>query len=195
MSLGGKQTQTQSIDPALRQAALENLAMAKRIGQLGFVPYTEATVAGMSPAQIAAIQNTNAGAAAFGLTPSAVPTGGDLSPNQIYRTALNNMAPGQRAFIEAMFINPMTGAAPAAAMAQEALPVAVQAAMAGGGGGGGAGGGGGGGNFSASQFGSRLPGGVNTANPNSVLNRVAAAMSPRQSAPTAGSRPKANPKR
>jgi hypothetical protein len=131
MSLGGKNTTTTSIDPALKDAAMANLASAQRIGQLGFVPYTEATVAGMQPGQISAMGSTNLGAEAFGLPQTAIPTGGDLSPYQIYQTALSNMAPGQRAFIESMFINPLTGAAPT-------MQFGMQPA------GGGAGGGGGG---------------------------------------------------
>lgn len=205
MSLGGKNTTTQSIDPALKEAAMANLASAQKIGQLGFVPYTEATVAGMQPGQISAMQSTNLGAEAFGLPQTAVPTGGDLSPYQIYQTALSNMAPGQRAFIESMFINPLTGAAPT-------MQFGMQPA------GGGAGGGGGGGSYDeavdrrrgntaadriaagqggtgsrmgASGVTSRLPGGVNTRNPSSAVNRMAASMAPAQKAPTASSRPAA----
>lgn len=127
MSRGGQTTTTTSIDPALRDAALENLKMAKLVGQLGFVPYTGATVAGMSPAQQAAMATTNQGAAAFGLTPSAAPTGGDMSPYAMYQAALANMAPGQRAFIESMFIDPMTGQMRGAAT-QEAAATAAPAA-------------------------------------------------------------------
>ena len=112
MSLGGKTKETQQIDPALRDAALAQLDMARAVGQLGFVPYKGATVAGMQPNQIAAMQNTNAGLSAFGLGTAAVPTGGDLSPYAIYQQQLAQMDPGQREFIQSMFINPMTGAAP-----------------------------------------------------------------------------------
>lgn len=112
MSLGGTTTSSSSVDPDLKRAALENLEMAKAVGQLGYVPYKGPEVAGMSPGQIAAMQGTNMGAAAFGLPTSAVPTGADLSSYDLYTQALNNMAPGQRAFIEAMFIDPITGAAP-----------------------------------------------------------------------------------
>jgi hypothetical protein len=112
MSLGGKQTTTKKIDPALEAQAKQNLDMARQVGQLGFVPYTGATVAGLQPDQIAAIQNTNAGLSAFGLGTAPVPQGGDLSPYATYQAALAQMAPGQRKFIESMFINPMTGAAP-----------------------------------------------------------------------------------
>lgn len=112
MSLGGKTTEKQQIDPALKDAALAQLDMARAVGQLGFVPYKGATVAGFQPNQIAAMQNTNAGLDAFGFNTAAVPTGGDLSPYSIYQQQLAMMDPGQRAFIESMFINPMTGAAP-----------------------------------------------------------------------------------
>lgn len=112
MSLGGKTVEKQQIDPALRDAALAQLDMARRVGQLGFVPYKGDTVAGFQPGQIAAMQNTNAGLDAFGLNTAAVPTGGNLSPYAIYQQQLAQMDPGQRAFIDSMFINPMTGAAP-----------------------------------------------------------------------------------
>jgi hypothetical protein len=113
MSLGGKTKN--EIDPQLKAAALEQLEMAKRVGQLGFVPYKGDTVAGFQPAQLAAMQNTNTGLEAFGLGTSAVPAAGNLSPYAIYQEQLAQMAPGQRAFIESMFIDPMTGAMPGAA--------------------------------------------------------------------------------
>ena len=80
MSLGGQKTSSTTIDPDLKAAALENLAMAKKVGQLGYVPYTGDTVAGMQPGQIAAIQSGNLGAEAFGLPTMAVPTGANLNP-------------------------------------------------------------------------------------------------------------------
>lgn len=201
MSLGGKQTSQTSIDPALRAAALENLALAKQVGQLGFVPYTEATVAGLSPSQIAAMQNTSMGASAFGLNAAPAPTAGDLSPYQIYQTALSNMAPGQRAFIESMFINPMTGAGPTAAFMQPPAQGGVaqppttasrpdspnrdeqRTSPTGGG------------DWRSSELASRLPGGINTRNPGSLVNRAAAAVTSSRRAPTSSDRPKANPKR
>lgn len=110
--MGGKTTQKNEIDPDLKAAALEQLAMAKKVGQLGFAPYKGDTVAGFQPAQRAAMQNTNAGLGAFGLETSAVPSGENLSPYGIYKQQIAAMDPGQREFIESMFINPMTGAAP-----------------------------------------------------------------------------------
>jgi hypothetical protein len=196
MSLGGKQTSTSSLDPAMRDAALANLDMARAVGQLGFTPYKGPVVAGMSPGEIAAMQATNLGAAAFGLPQSAVPTGEDMSSYGLYERELANMAPGQRAFIEAMFINPMTGAAPTmtfnrpvAAPQPAARPSSSRSGSSG------SGMTGGGGSFASSAVAARMPGGVNTRNPNSLINRVAAAAAGRPSAPTAANRPKARPTR
>lgn len=150
MSLGGKTTTSNKIDPDLKKAALENLAMAKKIGQLGYVPYRGDTVAGMQPGQIAAIQSGNMGANAFGLPEMAVPTGENLNPYAAYEAALAAIPPGQRAFIESMFINQQTGAAPtmtygterkgAAAPANQTAAQTLIDRITGGGGGGGGGG-------------------------------------------------------
>lgn len=203
MSLGGKTTETSTIDPDLKKAALDQLAMARSVGQLGFVPYQGATVAGLQPGQIAAMQNTNTGLEAFGLAPSAAPVAGDLSPYAMYQEQLAKMAPGQRAFIDSMFINPMTGAAPTRQFGTQpvaSVPTPAPAAPVarGGGGGGGAAAtaaaakSGGGGNRSTTSIAtpaSYLPGGVNTRNPGSIANRVAAALSRPQGAPTQANRP------
>ena len=110
MSLGGKTTS--SIDPDLKAAALQQLEMARRVGQLGFVPYKGATVAGFQPSQIAASNMLNTGLDAFGFDAAPALSGADLSPYPIYQEQLAMMAPGQRDFITSMFIDPMTGAPP-----------------------------------------------------------------------------------
>lgn len=205
MSMGGKTTETQQIDPDLKAAALRQLSMAENVGRLGFVPYQGATVAGMQPAQIAAMQNTNAGLEAFGLGGSPIPAAGDLSPYAMYQEQLAQMAPGQRAFIDSMFINPMTGAAPtmqfgAQTMAPPpaAVPAPVVAPVERGGGGAEraaammAAAQGGGGNRATTSMAtpaSYLPGGVNTRNPGSIANTLAASLSRPQSAPTQANRP------
>lgn len=122
MSLGGKSTQKTEIDPELRKFALENLDRARKVGQIGYIPYTGDTVAGMQPGQIAAIQSGNMGGEAFGLPTMAVPTGANLNPYSAYTDALANIPAGQRAFIESMFINPQTGAAPTMNFGQTAAP-------------------------------------------------------------------------
>jgi hypothetical protein len=192
MSLGGKTTT--SIDPDLKKAALENLEMTRRAGQLGFVPYKGASVAGFQPMQLAAMQNLNTGLDAFGFGGSPMPTGEDLSAYPIYQEQLAMMAPGQRDFINSMFIDPMTGAAPtmqygaqpdankaaadqaaAAAMAQrDGRDASDRATMPSGGG-----------TRSFNTVGSYMPGGVNTRNPGSLANRTAAAATSRPAGPTA----------
>jgi hypothetical protein len=204
MSLGGKTTQTQTIDPDLKAASLAQLEMARRVGQLGFVPYKGATVAGMQPGQIAAMQNMNAGLDAFGFGGTPLPAAGDLSPYAMYQEQLAQMAPGQRAFIDSMFINPMTGADPtmqfgAQTMAPPpaaAAPAPVVAPVERGGGGAeraaamaAAQGGGGRATTSMATPASYLPGGVNTRNPGSIANTLAASLSRPQSAPTQANRP------
>jgi len=197
MSLGGTKTQKNQIDPELRKAALDNLELARRVSQLGPMAYTGDTVAGMQPGQIAAIQSGNMGASAFGLPTMAVPTGENLNPYAAYQTALANIPAGQRAFIESLFINPQTGAAPtidyraapAAAPAQtmqqssgsnrDYTPT------------------GSGGNANGFLNRANLPGGINTNNPDSFLNSVLGFALDKafpQKAPTAKDRPPARPK-
>jgi hypothetical protein len=205
MSLGGKTTETSTIDPDLKAASLAQLDMARRVGQLGFVPYQGATVAGMQPGQIAAMQNLNAGLGAFGFGGTPLPAAGDLSPYAMYQQQLAQMAPGQRAFIESMFINPQTGAAPgmqfgtapetAPAPAPVVQPVAAPVDRGGRGAemaaerAAAAAAGGGRGTTSMATPMSYMPGGVNTRNPGSLANRVAAAVSGPQKAPTQANRP------
>lgn len=199
MSLGGKKTSSTTIDPDLKNAALDNLAMAKKIGQLGPIAYTGDTVAGMSPGQIAAIQSGNMGGEAFGLPTMAVPTGANLNPYAAYEAALASIPAGQRAFIESMFINPQTGAAPTLAYGAPAAAPAAAPAPAQRSGGGGRDympTGGGGGNLSMLR--ARMPGGIDTNNPNSFLNSVIGrainAISPQRSSPNSSMRPPARPK-
>jgi hypothetical protein len=196
MSLGGKSTEKTEIDPELRKFALENLNMARRVSQLGPIAYTGDTVAGMQPGQIAAIQSGNMGGEAFGLPTMAVPTGTNLNPYATYTDALANIPAGQRAFIESMFINPQTGAAPT--MAYGSAPATAAAApqsRPSGGGGRDYMPTGGGGSSNLSMLRANLPGGINTNNPggrvNSVLGAIVNAISPQGSTRL---RPQARPK-
>ena len=201
MSLGGKTTT--SIDPDLKRAELEQLEMARRVGQLGFVPYKGATVAGFQPSQIAASNMLNTGLEAFGFGAAPALSGADLSPYPIYQEQLAMMAPGQRDFINSMFIDPMTGAPPTMQFGPQAAvnPMTGQPVVAREGGGGGMGtptGGGGRSTTSMATLGAYLPGGIYTRNPDSVVNRIAAAATskPRGAlAPTGGRASKAPPSR
>lgn len=215
MSGGGKggSTSTSVQVPAwLESAAQQNLARADRVAQLGYTPYYGPDVAAFSPMQQAAMQGTNQAAAAFGM-PGGDAMAGMPAPQtfaggvQGYSSAplyqqsveaLRANAPGQAAAMGQMFIDPMTGAQPGAPFGSGQaglLPAAImQAAMQrdGGGrmdGGGMAVGGGGRGTMSMDTMGSFAPGGVNTRDPGSMGNRVAAAFSGPQGAPTQADRP------
>lgn len=127
--------------------------------------------------------------------------------------ALRTNAPGQYDAMRQMFIDPITGAAPLYPFGAGVAPAAPMVPGPQGfnwsngrdsqsaseraerrvGGGGGAMRTGGG-SIMSGQIASRLPGGINTANPNSMVNRTAAALTSRpQSAPTSANRPKARP--
>jgi len=71
MSGGGKGSSTQTTEVKLpkflERAAKENLSMADDVGRLGFMPNLGPTVAGFSPGQRAAMDNTNQAAQAFGM--------------------------------------------------------------------------------------------------------------------------------
>lgn len=164
--------------------------------------------------------NTNRGASSFGLTPSAgtgmpPPTtfaGGvqGYSSGGLYDQALEELkrrAPGQYAALRAPFIDPVTGALPTGVYAPgySVTPPVTQST--------GTtqqredrdsysdrqerkvGGGGGGGNFTSSGLAARMPGGINTNNPNSMVNRAAAALTSKPPKATTKDKPKANPKR
>lgn len=115
MSIGGKRTTENSIDPDLKREALETLNLADQAGRIGYIPYTGPTVAALTPGQVAGIENTNAAASAFGLnTYTPTMTGGEAIPGTgatgysgfgLYSQALANMDPEKRAMIEAI-LNP-----------------------------------------------------------------------------------------
>jgi len=224
---GGSQSTSVQIPAWLESAAQQNLARADRVSQLDYAPYFGPDVAALTPMQQAAMQNTNQAALSFGLDapssamagiPAAQTFAGGLqgySSAPLYQQsvdALTAAMPGYVAARNAMYIDPITGAAPAypfsmGGAAPSAMPgpqgfnwsdsrnsqnASERAERAVGGGGGG----GGGFNLASSNLGSRLPGGVNTANPGSIRNTVAAKLtSGTQKAPTAANRPKARPTR
>lgn len=123
---GGKQTTSVTVPEWLETAAKGNLARADELAKIGYTPYYGPDVAAMTPAQIAAMQGTNAAAQAFGLggfDPMAgMPQAQNFSGMQAYSSGglydqaladLEARAPGQFAALRAPFINPVTGAAPA----------------------------------------------------------------------------------
>lgn len=199
---GSSSTQT-TIPKWAEDAARQNLARADYLSTIGYVPYYGPDVAAMTPMQMAAMGGTNAAASAFGLGTSAPNAGmpeagnyggmGAYSSGPMYDAALAELqarAPGQYAALRAPFIDPITGAAPLAPFGLLVDPATGDVVSGGGGsssgglpterreGSGRAGeiaAGGRGGSFASSQIGSRMPGGVNTRNPGSIGNQVAAA--------------------
>lgn len=140
--MGGSSTTTSAttVPAYLREAAEEMLGRAKATSQTGYVPYYGPDVAAMTPSQIAAMQGTNSAASAFGL-PTVDPMAGmpaatnyngmnAYSSGAGYDSAvaeLKKRFPGQFAAIMAQFIDPVTGAAPASAVAPTQVNMPVQA--------------------------------------------------------------------
>ena len=79
----------------------------------GFMPYTGDQVAGFDPRQMAAMQNTDAAASAFGLGSAPVNFGmGNRGSIGLYDQAMQQAqerAPGQMDYYNSFFINPQTG--------------------------------------------------------------------------------------
>ena len=216
---GGSQSTSVQIPAWLESAAQQNLARADRVSQLGYTPYFGPDVAALTPMQQAAMQNTNNAALSFGMAapgdamagiPAAQTFAGGLqgySSAPLYQQsvdALRTNAPGQYNAMREMFIDPITGAAPAypfsmGGAAPSAMPGPQGFDWAGGGGGGGGGGlnfgggnggsgamrtGGGTGSFglpdpmSGRFAGTNLPGVAG-----SVINRVTNAVAPRSTPP------------
>ena len=190
--MGGGSTTTETKIPAFLQRAMqENIARGRQAASIGYTPYYGPDVAAMTPMQEAAMANTNAGASAFGLAagqgtgmPEAQTFAGGVrgySSAPMFEAALAELKarnPAQYAALLAPFINPKTGAAPVARFAPPApAPRPAFAPL-------GAGRTeaermadmrmGGGGNFASSGIAARLPGGVNTRDPSSVINQAVA---------------------
>lgn len=142
---GGKQTTAVKIPAWLESAAQNNMARANEIAQIGYTPYYGPDVAGFTPMQQAAFQNTADAASAFGMNapssgmavmPQAQTFAGGVqgySSAPLYAQSLADLKanrPGQYAALNAPFINPKTGADPAAPF--NAVPTKTSKPMGGG---------------------------------------------------------------
>ena len=215
---GGRSSTSVEIPAWLESAARQNIARADEIAQIGYVPYYGPDVAAMTPMQMSAGGNINAAASAFGLgaptsamagMPPAMDYGGmsAYSSAPLYEQSLAQLQarrPGQFAALQAPFIDPVTGAPPAApfasnlAFADQMMNPNMAAAPAGNVGGNGgmaiyAPGGSDGGysnSFASSGLRAALPGGVNDPFLESGFSQgVARAFDRPQSPPTAADRP------
>ena len=132
MSGGGKtsqQTSTVELPDEIRQAAIENQALAKRVAGLPYAPNFGATVAAFTPQQSAAFAGANSAASAFGLPTGGAPTmpqpgnfGGyaGYSTEGLYNDMLARMDPATRAQYEQLFAQAAQPAQPVAKAAQPA---------------------------------------------------------------------------
>jgi hypothetical protein len=150
---GGTSSTSVEIPAWLESAARQNIARADQIAQIGYVPYYGPDVAAMTPMQLAAGGNINTAASAFGLGAPSSPMAGmqpamnyggmaAYSSAPLYEQSLAQLAasrPGQFAALQAPFLNPVTGAPPAAPFSanlafadQTMAPMMANAAFGGG---------------------------------------------------------------
>ena len=66
---GGERTATQSIPDWIKGPAIENLAKAKAVGEIGYMPYHGPDVAALAPQQEQAMRNNFSAQQAFGMVP------------------------------------------------------------------------------------------------------------------------------
>ena len=218
------QTSTIEIPQWLQEAAQSGLARGTQAAGIGYVPYRGPDVAALTPLQEAAMFNTSQASSAFGLGPSPLPGAGmptvqtfadgtrGYSAFPLYEQAVNDLRmrdPAQYAKLMAPFSGggqfgitsmPMGGGAQSYGQPMREGPPQGSGAsrdygstaadrIAQGGGSTAAS------RIASSNLASRLPGGVNTRNPNSAINRAAAAATSRpQGAPTQRDRPQARKK-
>lgn len=129
MGRGSKTTEVK-IPEWLEDAAKSGLARADAVSRIPYAAYYGPSVAAMTPAQTAAMQNTNSASSAFGLgtvdptagMPEATNYNGMMaySSGSGYDAALEELKrrqPGTYNAIMGQFIDPITGAMPAGASA------------------------------------------------------------------------------
>lgn len=209
--MGGSSTTSQQATlPAWLETAAQNtLARADQVSRIPYAAYYGPDVAAMTPTQVAAMQGTNQMASAFGAPTADVTAGAPpatdyngmsaYSSAPLYEAALAELQsrdPATYAALRAPFTSPATAYGTSGAGVSASAPAATAALSAAREYGAGAdrgyspaGGSGGKSTTSMDTYGSYMPGGVNTNNPNSLGNRMAASLSGPQSAPTAANRP------
>ena len=212
------QTSSVEIPQWLQEAAQSGLARGTQAAGIGYVPYRGPDVAALTPMQEAAMFNTSQASSAFGLGASPLPGAGmptvqtfadgtrGYSAFPLYEQAVNDLKmrdPAQYAKLMAPFDGsgqfgitsmpmgggaqsygqPQTYGAPQGSGASRDYGSTAADRIAQGGGRSSSS------SFASSGAASRLPGGINTRNPSSAVNRAAASMSKPQGKPTAASRP------
>lgn len=79
---GGTQTSAQSIPAWVEGPAKENLARAKAVGEIGYMPYYGPDVAGLTPQQEMAMRGTFGAQQAYGIVPQSAQFSTGLPPAQ-----------------------------------------------------------------------------------------------------------------
>ena len=128
--MGGKSSTTSKVPKYIEEGGMEAIDRARSIADMGYTPYIGPDVAMPGQGTLAAWQNQNSAANAFGM---AAPTSTGLeglpvannggvqgfSSHPGYAAALQNLEseyPGLFAYLQSMTINPQTGAAPTMAL-------------------------------------------------------------------------------
>ena len=119
---GGSQTSEVSVPQYIEDAARRNLQKADMVSEVGYAPNYGPDVAAFTPAQLAAMMNTNDTASAFGLNvpetsgmPEATEYAGGVlgySSMPLSEQALEEFRsarPGQAEYIDSFFVDPVTG--------------------------------------------------------------------------------------
>lgn len=122
--MGGSTKSETKLPQYVQDADKANMARAQETAQIGYVPYYGPDVAAFAPQQVAAMQNNNQAADAFGMATSPLNImqpqqfeGGIMgySSGGMYDQAvaeLERVNPAQVRAIRSMFIDPVTGAPP-----------------------------------------------------------------------------------
>ena len=114
---GGSKTQKVEIPAWMEDVAKRNLARSEAMSKVGYQPYYGTDVVGFGPTGDMARQANIDAAIAFGMAPEgtkATPMG-DMSSGTLYDQAVAEAArrnPGQEAYYNQFFVDPLTGAMP-----------------------------------------------------------------------------------
>ena len=126
---GGSQTQKVEIPAWMEDVAKRNLARAEAMSKVGYQPYYGTDVVGFGPTGDLARQANIDAAIAYGMAPEGTKATsiGDMSSGTLYDQAVAEAArrnPGQEAYYNHFFIDPVTGAMPGydQAIADRATP-------------------------------------------------------------------------
>lgn len=132
--LFGSSKSESSIPEWLKEPTMEMLQRSIDMGKTGYMPYAGPQVAALDPAQVAAMENTNSSAQAFGMNsampriPDATDYGGGTwgySSLPLYdqqQQWMEDNRPGQKSFYDSFFIDPQTGLPGANAQTQAEAP-------------------------------------------------------------------------